>query len=55
MPKVQADRIVAEGEQSEVEKDFEKRMPEAQKTKRLLMAMAERDMKLYAEMAFFDN
>ncbi len=39
MPKVQADRIVAEGEQAEVEKEFDERMPVAQKTKKLLMAM----------------
>ncbi len=39
LPKAQADRIVAEGEQSEAEKEFGERMPEAQKTKRLLMAM----------------
>ena len=39
MPKVQADRIVAEGEKSKVEEEFGERMPEAEKTKKLLMAM----------------
>lgn len=39
IPKVQADRIVAEGDEADVVEEFEKRMPEAQKTEKLLMAM----------------